>query len=146
MGEPLANDTRQCAVHARHVVGPSLDPVAVAEIELSKVALKVRLGNVLIDCVDTALDDRKEPFGGIRVGIVPHIFLCRVVYSLMLGEPATGPNIHARFIGHKPGVGVDMASDDRGQVGSGHVRDVETANGPVARTSANTDCFGGIRP
>jgi hypothetical protein len=46
----------------------------VAEIKLAEVAVKVRAGDVVVDAVDAALEDREVPLHGVRVDVADGVF------------------------------------------------------------------------
>src|SRR5688572_18569128 len=62
-----------------HAVG---DPIVVAELELSNVAVQVPVGAVLIDAPHAALEDGEEAFKRVRVGLAARPFILAVVDRL----------------------------------------------------------------
>jgi hypothetical protein len=86
LSEPLADYAANCAIGALYIVDAERDPVAVAEIEFGEIAVKVFLADVLIDAVDSALQDREVIFGGIGRDIAANVFLLRVVHGAVTGE------------------------------------------------------------
>jgi hypothetical protein len=65
IGEPLAYDTTDRAFSALDIIDAESDPVVMPEIELSEIAVKVLLADVLVGSIDAALKDGKEIFCGI---------------------------------------------------------------------------------
>ncbi|MNC91463.1 hypothetical protein D3C83_77320 [compost metagenome] len=62
IGEALAGRAAQGFVRAHVVVDPQRHAVGIAEVELGKVAAQMGFGDVVIDAVDPALEDREEAF------------------------------------------------------------------------------------
>jgi hypothetical protein len=62
VSQPLADDASDSAFGALDIIHAESDSVAVAEIELGEVTVKVFLANVLVDAINTALQDRKVIF------------------------------------------------------------------------------------
>src|SRR5690606_16137101 len=62
------------------------DAVAVAEIELGKVAVQVLLGDVLVDALHAALEDRIVAFDRVGVDAATRPFIVAVIHGLMRGE------------------------------------------------------------
>src|SRR5439155_20895629 len=58
VGEPLAHDTTDQAVSTRLIADAASDPVVVAEIKFSEVAMQVGLAAMLVDANDTDREDR----------------------------------------------------------------------------------------
>ncbi len=67
IGKPLAFDARHSAVSALSIVHAKCNAVAVPEVELGKVAVKVLLPAMLIDALHSALEDREVAFDGVRM-------------------------------------------------------------------------------
>jgi hypothetical protein len=97
--QPLANDAAQRAIGALDIINPQWDPLVVAEIELGKILLQMLLADVVIDTIDVALQDREIALDGIGVRVALHVFLCRVVHSLMAGEALTDFLIKPALVG-----------------------------------------------
>jgi hypothetical protein len=75
ISEPLSNDAANRASASLHIINAKSDPVAVPEVELGKIAVKVPLGTVLIDAGHPALEDREKAFDGVGVRIAAYPFL-----------------------------------------------------------------------
>ena len=102
IGQPLALGADNRAVGARLVIDAERDPVVVAEIELGRVAMQMRLADVEIAAVDPALEDREEVFD--RVGMPERsadIFLGAVVDGAVSAELAADRPIDRGIVGHQ---------------------------------------------
>src|SRR6516162_7656554 len=67
VGQPLTLDALDRAISTSGIVNTKSDSVAIAEIELGEVAVKVRLADVEITPVDPAFQQREEAFDGVDV-------------------------------------------------------------------------------
>ncbi len=65
IGEALTDSALGDSAGALDVADPERNPVAVAEIELGKVAVQVMLAAVLVDAAHPAFEDREEAFDGV---------------------------------------------------------------------------------
>jgi hypothetical protein len=100
--------------------------MAVAEIDLGEVAVKVLFADMEIAAVDPALEDREEAFDGVDVRFRAVVELARpffflVTHRIVTGEAATDTAISAQFIGHQSALNVGVAKDDATQRFSGNV-------------------------
>ena len=66
IGKPLADNYLQRAICTLYVVNSKRRPLTIPEIELSKIAVKVLLGAVLVDTFHSALEDAEIAFDGNR--------------------------------------------------------------------------------
>src|SRR5579863_3918488 len=133
IGQALSLGADQRTISAGYIVDAKRDPVVVAEIELGRVAMQVRLADVEIAAVDPALEDAKKVFD--RVGVPErgaHIFLGAVVHRAVATEIAADRGINRSVIGHQVGGLVDVRDDDRLQGLRGHVLDMKAADPAVA--------------
>src|SRR5437899_1424112 len=132
IGEPLADDTFQRAFGAAHVVYAQLGAVAIAEIELGKIAVQVLLFAVLINADHAALENRKIAFGGVGMRLAADIFLRRVVHGFVAGKLGPERRVPSPFIGHERAVPRDVGADDRRKIGYPHALDMEAAGRSAA--------------
>jgi hypothetical protein len=79
VSQPLADDATDRALSALYIVHAKSDSIAVFEIELGEVTVKMFLADVLIDAIDSAFQDREVIFGGIGGGVSPYVFLLCVI-------------------------------------------------------------------
>lgn len=80
IGQALAPRADQCAISALQVVDPSRNPVVVPKIELSGIAVQVRLADVEVAAEHGALEDAEKVLD--RVGMPKgstDVFLDRVI-------------------------------------------------------------------
>lgn len=71
VGKPLALDPHDGQIGAGAVANTNRHAVAVPEVEFGQIAVKMDLGNMLVDAIDAALEDREVPLGGVGVGVPP---------------------------------------------------------------------------
>jgi hypothetical protein len=103
IGEPLADDASNRAFGASIIVDAEGGAIAVPEIELGKVAVKVLLAAMLIDAFHPAFEDGKEAFDGVgryHTAIIgfADIFLLAVVDALVAGEALADIAVSVGFI------------------------------------------------
>lgn len=116
--QTLAIDTLQRPSGTLAVLTAKLRAVAVAEIELRKIAVKVLLAAMLIDALHAALEDAEIALN--RVGaddlfaFVAGVFVGAVVHAVMAGEAAflVHVAIPSGGIGHDGGFAGDVGADD----------------------------------
>jgi len=99
IGQALPYDAPNDAIGALDIINAECDPLVVAEIELGEIPLQVLLADVMIDSVDTALQDREIPFNGIGVRIAANIFFGGMVDGLVTGEALVGFQVDSALIG-----------------------------------------------
>lgn len=128
IGQPLALGADDGEIGALGVVNAKLDAVAVPEIELTEIPLQVGFGDVLINAVDAALEDRKVALDGVGVGVAPDVFLGAVVDGLVRSEVPADAGIDRRLVAHEAAVHVGVAPEDGPQQLGSDVRDVEAAD------------------
>jgi hypothetical protein len=138
VGQATTPSAFQDQVGTGGVIDAKLHPIGVPEIKLRQVAMQVRFANMLVDAIDAALKDGVIAFNGIGVDVATYIFLHSVVHGAMLGELPADTGVDWAFIGHKPGIAVDMASNQRSHIGGGDVRNVQTAD-PSASLNQGDD-------
>jgi len=83
IGEALAADVLQNCIGSlliRHAEGRA---VRVTEGKLFAVALKVRLGNVVVRADDTAFEQTEERFNAVRMDLAAHVFAIGMVHHFM---------------------------------------------------------------
>src|SRR5215469_5521499 len=141
IGEPLADCSAKRAIGALHVVDAKPYPVAVAEIELSKITVKMFLANVLIDSINPALQDREIVLGGIGGSVAAHVFLLRMVHGAVTGELLASFPVHAAFIGSQVRGFVDFGFQDWPQVRCIDFRDRVRADSPLALDQSDDSFF-----
>lgn len=130
VGQTLADDALETFGGALAVVEAILRPRVVAELELGKVAVQMVLGAMLIHAAHTALEDGERTLNGVRVdGAVVEIDIVESGMDgrAMLAELATNLAVHLGFVGHQARFAADVVENDRVNVGSGAVLDMEPA-------------------
>ena len=125
--QPLANRTGERGISALHVVHAQLGAVAVAEVELSHVAVEVLLAAMLVDALHAALEHAVEALDGVRVGQTAHILTLAVAGVVVSGKVLAEGGILAGFVGHHMRAGRHVRLDDRQKVGRRSALDVEGA-------------------
>ena len=63
------------------------------------------LANVLVNAINSALQDRKIAFNGVRVSVAPDIFVRRMNNSSMAGKLLADIPVNATFICAKVRIG-----------------------------------------
>lgn len=127
IGKPFPDDALERFASAGGIVNAECDAIVMPEIELREVALKVRLGNVVIHASDTALHDRKIAFDGVGMGLTAHVFLNAMINGLML-EVLIDVTVLPGIVCHDGGIGMNLFAKDRAQIRAGHIGQVERAN------------------
>lgn len=79
ISEPFALSATQDAAGAGQIVVSRPDPVGVAEIEFCQIPMQVGFGDVLIDAIDAAFQDREVPLNGVGVHVSTDVLLGAVV-------------------------------------------------------------------
>ena len=92
----------------------------VAEIEFIQISVKMLLAYVMVDTVQTALEEGEIAFHGIRVDIASHVFARPMIDGLVTLEAHVQPAIRAKVIGHDLGISVDLLPHNLREVCSGH--------------------------
>src|SRR6478736_168337 len=65
--QPLANNAAKRASGALYIINTKRNPLVVSEIKLRKIPLQMFLADVMIDTVNSALQDREISFDGVGV-------------------------------------------------------------------------------
>lgn len=110
IGRALAFIAIQGDRNASGVVNTEAHVVAMAEVELRQIAMKMALAAMLIDAFHPAIEDREVAFDVGGIGIVPHIFIGVVLDALMLGELAAASGIKDSLIGQQVALATDIAA------------------------------------
>jgi hypothetical protein len=81
IGQPLAFDAFERLLGALGILNAKAGTIIVTKVELSEIAMQVRLAHVVIDACDAALEDRIEILGRVDMDKAAHacIFICRMV-------------------------------------------------------------------
>jgi len=138
--QPLALGAKQRAIGARGVVISGLDPIRISEIKLAQIAMQMRLGDVLVDTVDAALKDAEIPLGGVGVVGAEDEFLLAMVHYASISKVPSERRVDVGLVGLEAGVGMDVLSDDRADIGGGHVGDMEATHAAAA-LDQREDCL-----
>ncbi len=134
ISQPLAFDTHERALSASSVIIAGLDPVRVAEIELSQISVKVLLPAMLVDADHAALEDTIESLNGVGangdVGLMigVSVFLARVVHNAMSRELFPKALLALGFVGHQVAFARNVLSNDWSDMLLGRVLDMERAS------------------
>ena len=75
IGQPLSDDALQCDRRAFAISEAKRGAVVVSEIEFAEVTLQVSLRDMVIDAIDTALEDREVPLDGVGVRVAANVFV-----------------------------------------------------------------------
>ena len=109
------------------IVNSELDPVAVPEIELDEIAVKVPLRAMLIDADHPAFEDAEEALDGLGVGVSPNPFLFGVINGFMAGEAPADRAVHMRLIGAQMAGSIGVVENDLADFASGDGLDLHRA-------------------
>ena len=90
------------------------------------------LGNVLVNAIDTALQDREVAFDGIGRNGAANKFFCGMVDGLVRRKVPSDRAVNARFVGAKVAFARSMALKNGVKIVRGDVWNVERANAPFA--------------
>src|ERR1700729_1832529 len=112
VSEALSNDTLDCSLSALHVVNTKTDAIAIAEIELRKIAVQMAFAAMLVNALHAAFEDRIESFDGIGMDVPANVFLAAMVHALVAGKFSADLKILAGFIGHQCGFFGDVRTND----------------------------------
>jgi len=124
---PVSDSTLDRAAGALGIVNPELDPVAVPEIELSEIAVKVPLRAMLIDADHAALKNREVALDGIGVRVAAYPFLFAVIDGFVAGEATADRAVHVSLIGAEIAGGVGVLQDDLAHFAGSHGLDLDRA-------------------
>src|SRR5271165_5369553 len=120
ISKPLSNDAFQRAISTGHIINAKPDAVAIAKVELSKVAVQVLLLAVLIHALHAALKNRIVAFDSVGVDdvrlTVPNVFIAGVLHSIMAGEDAAQRVVPSAFVGHHRSFFLNVSANDREQL------------------------------
>ena len=125
IGQALANDTGDAALHAFGIVDAQAFAVAVAIVKLNKVTLQMLRADVVERADDTALEDREEVFD--RVGVMEEradVLLLRMVDRGVTSEILGDGRIDGAVVRDDPRRLVDLLLQDRLQGSAIHVADM----------------------
>src|SRR5882672_2569727 len=115
IGEPLALNSAQQNLGALHVLDAKRLAIAVAEIELRKVAVQVIVGAVLIDTLHAAFEDREESLDGVGMQSVigpRHILSALVMHDAVPSEFPAYQGVGVVFVGHELSFAGNVLADD----------------------------------
>src|SRR6266480_290198 len=144
VGEPTALRAFEGQRGAGNVVHAKFFAVAVPKVKLSKVAMKVRFADVLVNAVDAAFQDRKETLDGvgvndpeiaIREGVrlgVAHVFVFPVLDGAVSCEIIANSGEGARLIGHEVAFGRCVLIENCVKVLAANVRQMERPHATFA--------------
>ena len=125
VSKALSNNAPHHAVGAGDIIEAGLDPVGVTKAELCQIPIQMGFAYVLVNPVNPALEDGEASLDRVRVGFVPDVFLDGVVHGFVAFEPASGVGVDVGLVRHEPAVRVCVPGDQRREVVSRHIRDVE---------------------
>jgi hypothetical protein len=140
VGKSFAHDAADSALGPLNIVDTQSDAVAIPEVEFGEVTVKVLFAHVLIDAVDSALQDREITFCGISRGIPPNVFLLCMVDGAVTGEPFASLPINAALVSAQVRSNVDFGFKDGPQVRCVHFGDVPRAD-PTLSFNERDDSF-----
>src|SRR5579884_2239950 len=126
IGEATSYDTREKAVCAILVIATQCDPVAVSELELRQIAVKVLLGAMLINALHAALEDAEIAFNGVGVDASTDVLASLVVHAAMAKVIVTElVAICLGFVGQDVGFAINVRLHNRDNLVSGGAIDHE---------------------
>ena len=97
--QPLANNAAERASGALYIINTKRNPLVVSEIKLRKIPLQMFLADVMIDTVNSALQDREISFDGVGVRIAAHVFLGGMVHGLVASEALADLSVYGALVG-----------------------------------------------
>ena len=113
IGETLAADALKRSGSTVGVVEAERLARVPAEVELSRVALKVLLADAVEGAIEPALEDRKAGLDRVGRHVAARVFLDRVVHDFMRREVRAKLLVHAGLIGHQASLLGDLSTQDR---------------------------------
>lgn len=142
IGQPFAFHPDERAIGAGQIVDAEAGAVVVAKVELCRVAMQMRFGDMEIATEQAAFEDREEVFD--RVGVPEHrahVFLGAVINPAVAGESRTNAGIDWATVSHQIGGLIDVRGDDRAEGFGGDIWNVEAAHRTVALDQRQHDCL-----
>ena len=103
ISEPFTHNTGKEFIGPLRIINSLGNALAIAEVKLSKVAVKVLFAAMLIDALHAALENRIIAFDGIGVDDATHIFVSRMVDGLMHPIFVAKLIVGGQFIAHYKG-------------------------------------------
>lgn len=131
IGQPLAFGASEGEIGPLNVVNAKSRPVAVAEIELGKIPLKMGWRDMLIHAIDAALQDGEVTFDSVGIDFTAHVFLGAVEHGAMLCEVPSDMGVDLMFVGNEAAVLVGMTRDERPEACRSDARNVKAADLPA---------------
>jgi hypothetical protein len=116
ISQPLTDNPLQRAITTGHVINAERNAVAVTEIKLGKIAMQVLFGAVLVNALNSALENRVIAFNRVRVDVITNILFSLVVHRVVAKEPAAERFLPASLIRHHNAFAFDVVVNDREQV------------------------------
>ena len=132
IGQPLPDDALDSSLGTLFIIDAQRRAVVVPEIKLGEIAMKMLFADVLINAIDTTLQDREEVFCGVGGCVAAHVLISRVIDSAVAGEPLANLPIHSAFVGPQVRGFVDTGFQDRPQVRGIHLRYVARTDTAIA--------------
>lgn len=134
IGKALSNDPLEELRGADFVVHAKARTVGIAEIEFRRVAMKMLIGDMVVDANDAALQDREVIFDCVRVPEMgADVFICGMVDATVHHLQALRDSgIDRAVIGHKHGCLIDLLFDDGLECLAIDIGDMECADASVA--------------
>src|SRR5208337_3125442 len=123
------------------IIEAQLFTMVIAEIKLRGIAMKVKRAHMLINAIDTALEDTEKALCRVSVNLTPHIFASVMLHHLMLRKFLAQGYILPCIIGHKVSVFTDLLFKDRFQGIGGHAGDVKRSHFAVSLNKRENGVF-----
>ena len=131
VSEAFATETFQRRLGARHVVYAQPFAVAVAEVEFGQIPMQVGFADMELAAGDAPLEDAEIVLDGIGVRVAADVFAPLVTYHFMV-EISRHVAVLARVVGVQLRLLVNLAHQDRPQIGCGNAGDMHRADAAVA--------------
>ena len=131
IGETPTDDTTKGTLSASLIFDSDCAPMAISEIKLGKVAVKMLFPAVLIDALHAALEDAEKALDGIGVNWAKTIFTAIVAHNVVLREVVNEVAIVPCLIGHDPRLGGNMLAEN-----GHHGRGLQVVYDHAARTTS----------
>ena len=126
VGQPLALGGPDRAIGAFAILNTEGGSVAVPEVKLGEVAVKMLLADVEVTTVNAAFQEREKAFDGIgmrhdAVNELARPFFLAVVHGVMTRKVSPDATIGMQLVSHQPAFRIDATKDHIAESGGGNV-------------------------
>jgi hypothetical protein len=137
IGEALADDALNSTFGALYVIYAKPDAIAIAEVELGKVAVQMLF--TAIDASHATFENRVVSFNGIGVDDPAHVFISRMVDGLMHPKFLAEALIGGEFVSYHEGFFRDVSANNRHQLRIRNTVYMEAARFPATSDEGHGD-------